>query len=137
MEGTQNHYSTLGVSKDASHDEIKKAYRKLSLKYHPDRNQGNAESVQRFQEIGAAYEVLGDVDKRKGYDFTQRMGGGFPGLNVPADGSGAFPGMGPEEVFAQMFGGMGGMPFNPFGGADIPMQPGMSFKVYHNGAPTG
>ena len=56
-------YKVLDVEKTSTAEEIKKAYRKLSLKYHPDRNQGNAESTKKFQEISAAYEVLGDVEK--------------------------------------------------------------------------
>jgi curved DNA-binding protein len=64
----KDYYKILGVDKKASQDEIKKAYRKLAVKYHPDKNQGNKEAEERFKEIGEAYEVLGDVEKRKKYD---------------------------------------------------------------------
>ncbi|MBO5821465.1 MAG: DnaJ domain-containing protein, partial [Lentisphaeria bacterium] len=59
-----DYYETLGVSKDASADDIKKAYRKLELKYHPDRNQGNKEAEEKFKEISIAYETLSKPDNR-------------------------------------------------------------------------
>ncbi len=64
----RDYYKILGVDKNASQDEIKKAYRKLAVKYHPDKNQGNKEAEEKFKEIGEAYEVLGDAEKRKKYD---------------------------------------------------------------------
>jgi len=64
----KNYYKTLGVSKTASQDEIKKAYRKLAVKYHPDKNPGDKRAEDRFKEIGEAYEVLKDPEKRKKYD---------------------------------------------------------------------
>jgi len=64
----KDYYKILGVLKEASQDEIKKSYRKLALKYHPDKNQGNKEAEDRFKEIGEAYEVLKDPEKRKKYD---------------------------------------------------------------------
>ena len=63
-----DYYALLGVSKTAGEAEIKSAYRKLALKYHPDRNQGNTASEGKFKEINEAYEVLSDVKKRKMYD---------------------------------------------------------------------
>ena len=64
----KDYYATLGVSKSASAEEIKKAFRKLAVKYHPDRNPDNKEAEERFKEISEAYEVLSDADKRKKYD---------------------------------------------------------------------
>ena len=63
-------YKVLGVAKNASQDEIKKAYRNLAFKYHPDRNQGSQEAEEKLKEINAAYSVLGDADKRRQYDLN-------------------------------------------------------------------
>lgn len=74
----KDYYSVLGISKSASADEIKKAFRKLAVKYHPDRNPDNKPAEEKFKEISEAYEVLGDVDKRKKYDqygrYWQQVG---------------------------------------------------------------
>lgn len=64
-----NYYDILGVSRTATADEIKKAYRTLAFKYHPDRNQGNAEAEEKFKKISVAYDVLGDETKRRNYDL--------------------------------------------------------------------
>ena len=61
----KDYYSVLGINKSATADEIKKAFRKLAVKYHPDRNPDNKEAEEKFKEISEAYEVLGDADKRK------------------------------------------------------------------------
>ncbi|MCR4734550.1 MAG: DnaJ domain-containing protein [Treponema sp.] len=66
----KNYYEVLGVQKTASADEIKKAYRTLAFKYHPDRNPGDKAAEERFKEINAAYEILGDESKRRSYDLT-------------------------------------------------------------------
>src|SRR5262245_61415908 len=80
-------YDVLGVSKSASADEVKKAYRALAQKYHPDRNPGDKEAEAKFKEVSTAYEVLSDTDKRAKYDRFGHAGpyaggppgGGFPG----------------------------------------------------------
>ena len=63
-----DYYSILGVSKNATGDEIKKAFRKLAVKYHPDKNQGKKDAEEKFKQINEAYEVLSDEEKRKKYD---------------------------------------------------------------------
>ena len=70
----KDYYGILGVDKKASQEEIKKAYRKLAKKYHPDANPGNKEAEEKFKDISEAYEVLGDEEKRKQYDT---LGSGF------------------------------------------------------------
>lgn len=109
-------YSILEISKTASDDEIKKAYKKSALKHHPDRNPNNPEATAKFQEVGKAFATLGDPEKRKRYDQ-------FGVIDGENDGNGGMPqGMNPFDIFQNMFGsggggGMGGMPFgNIFGG---------------------
>ena len=65
----KDHYKTLELNRDATEDEIKRAYRRLAFRYHPDRNHGNKDDEERFKEIGEAYSVLSDERKRKEYDF--------------------------------------------------------------------
>src|ERR1700743_3367004 len=81
MAQTKDYYTVIGVPASATQDEIKKAYRKLANKYHPDKNPGDKKADERFKEISEAYQVLGDADKRKQYDDMRRLGafGGFAG----------------------------------------------------------
>jgi molecular chaperone DnaJ len=82
MAQTKDFYAVLGVSSSASQDEIKKAYRKLAKKYHPDANANDPKAAERFKEISEANNVLGDAEKRKQYDEMRRLGafsGGFGG----------------------------------------------------------
>lgn len=102
-----SYYNELGVSKDASQEEIKKAFRKLSIKHHPDKPTGDEE---KFKKINEAYQTLGDEGKRREYDF-QQAGGGMPrGMPFP----GNMGGMGiPPEILRSMFAGgniPGGIP---------------------------
>lgn len=109
----EDFYKTLGVSKTASADDIKKAYRKLAMQYHPDKNKGDKEAERKFKEISAAYEILSDQDKRAAYDRMGHAafnsgghpgagGGGFHGFH--GGGAGSF-----SDIFEEMFGDfMGG-----------------------------
>lgn len=116
MAEKRDYYEVLGVSKTASADELKSAYRKLAIKYHPDKNPGDKEAEDKFKEAAEAYEVLSDPNKRARYDqFGHNMGGGS-GFG----GSGGFSagGMSMEDIFSHfgdIFGGMGG--FGGFGGS--------------------
>lgn len=99
-----DYYERLGVSREATTEEIKKAYRKLALKYHPDRNEGSKEAEARFKEVTEAYEVLRDSEKRTAYD---RYGeAGLKGRGGP--GFGGFDFSDAIEVFMRDFGGFGG-----------------------------
>ena len=102
----KNYYETLGVSKDATQDDIKKAYRVLVKKYHPDLHPNDPVAAEKFKEINEAHEVLSDEKKRKNYDTfgdpNGNMGGGFGG----ASGFGGFGGF--EDIFGDIFGGFGG-----------------------------
>ncbi|MBD3332107.1 DnaJ domain-containing protein [candidate division GN15 bacterium] len=100
----ESYYDILGVSENASQDDIKKAFRNLAMKYHPDRNPNDAEAEKRFKEISEAHETLGDEKKRQEYD-TMRKYGAFTGTGQPGGGPGG-PGGGFD--FSQMFGQGGG-----------------------------
>ncbi len=104
-------YSVLGLSKGADKADIKKAYRKLAMKYHPDRNPGDEEAERKFKEINAAYDVLKDDEKRAAYDqygheaFEQGMGGQGPfgGFDFSRASAGSF-----ADIFEDLFGGFAG-----------------------------
>ena len=104
MAGKRDYYEVLGIQKGANQDEIKKAYRKLAVKYHPDRNPGNKEAEEKFKEATEAYEVLSDEKKRPIYDQY-----GFAGLDGMAGGAGGAGGYSHAfHDFSDLFGGMGG-----------------------------
>lgn len=107
----RDYYEILGVSRNAEAPEIKKAYRKLAVKHHPDKNPGDPSAEEKFKELGQAYEALSDPDKRAAYDryghdaFSRGMGGaGRGGFHDPAD------------IFSQVFGGAFGGGFEEFFG---------------------
>src|SRR5699024_2667428 len=107
-------YAVLGVSKDASAEEIKKAYRKQARKLHPDRHPGDADAEERFKQVGEAYSVLNDAEQRQQYDAIRAMGSGGARFSAGQGGPGG-GGAGFEDVFSAMFGGQGGGA--SFGGA--------------------
>jgi molecular chaperone DnaJ len=85
-ENQTDYYRVLGLSPEAKDSEVRKAYRKLALRYHPDRNPGNQDSEEKFKEINQAYRVLSDPQKRRAYDFWQiSRRKGFPGDRIPSD----------------------------------------------------
>jgi DnaJ-class molecular chaperone len=117
-------YQVLGVARSVSNDELRKAYRKLAKEFHPDRNQGNEKAAERFKEISAAYDLLGDADKRGKYDrgeidaagqprtrgfgggYRQGGGAGAGGNPFGAGGFGFDPNAGGEDIFDEIFGQM-------------------------------
>jgi molecular chaperone DnaJ len=153
MAQNKDFYAVLGVSASASQDEIKKQYRKLAARYHPDKNPNDAKAADRFKEISEAYQVLGDAERRKQYDQMRQLGafGGFGGRTGArpgtAPGAGGFPaggnfhfedfdigglgGLG--DIFSSMFGGSGAggkaRSRGPERGQDVEMQIEVPFRV--------
>src|SRR6185295_19636031 len=122
MAQNKDFYAVLGVSASASQDEIKKQYRKLAARYHPDKNPNDAKAADRFKEISEAYQVIGDPDKRKQYDQMRQLGAFGGGRSGGAGFGGGFGGTGASggyryeefdigglgglgEIFSSMFGG--------------------------------
>ena len=152
MAQNKDYYAVLGVSASASQDEIKKQYRKLAAKHHPDKNSSDPKAAERFKEISEAYQVLGDAEKRKQYDEMRRFGafGGFgggprgrPGARPGPTGTGtggAAGGFRFEEVdlgglgglgdiFSSMFGGGRGKPNQPERGQDVEVALEVPFRT--------
>src|SRR5690625_2163537 len=140
-------YADLGVPKEASEEDIKKAYRKLARKYHPDQNAGDEQAEERFKRVGEAYAVLSDIEKRQQYDALRAMAGGGPRF---ASGPGGPGGGGFEDLFGGMFGGgqrvrystgggagfddilssmFGGGGYGPQAGADVAAQTRIPFRA--------
>src|SRR5512147_2375659 len=102
----RDYYEVLGVNRDASEEEIKKAYRKLAMKHHPDRNPDNPKAEEHFKEAKEAYEILSDAGKRAAYDQY-----GHAGVDASAAGAGAGFGNFADafgDIFGDIFGGGGG-----------------------------
>ncbi|MEZ6042663.1 MAG: DnaJ C-terminal domain-containing protein [Planctomycetaceae bacterium] len=114
----RDYYEVLGVPRSASQDEIRKAYKKLAKKHHPDANRDDAGAQQKFSEITEAHEVLGDPEKRAKYDqFGHGFSGGGPGGNpFQGFGGGGGASFDFEDLLGGMFGGGGRRGGNPFGG---------------------
>jgi molecular chaperone DnaJ len=141
----KDYYAVLGVPKNASQAEIKKAYRKLAQQHHPDTAKGDPAAEERFKEVSAAYDVLGDEEKRKAYDRVRDMGAGgfgpgFGGAGWPgAGGAGGWPGgvryeqVGVDDLtdlFGGLFGGgrRGGRRAAARRGADLETRVSLSFE---------
>ncbi|MDW7674094.1 MAG: DnaJ domain-containing protein, partial [Bacillota bacterium] len=121
----RDYYELLGVSKNASEADIKKAYRKLAREYHPDVNPGNKEAEAKFKEISEAYGVLSDSQKRSQYDQF-----GHAGANGQGFGGFDFGGGGFEDIFDMFFGGGGGgaQRRGPRRGSDLQMSLEITFE---------
>ncbi|MBT8478203.1 MAG: DnaJ domain-containing protein, partial [Gemmatimonadetes bacterium] len=146
----KDYYKVLGVASDAPANEIKKAYRKLASKYHPDKNKGDAKSEARFKEVSGAYDVVGDEQKRKEYDEVRRLGpmagafggGGFPGGGNRGAGR-SFDVGDLSDLLGGIFGGGGGTSSaghtrtgGPRKGADLAATLNLSFSDAVSGVTT-
>lgn len=111
-------YEILGVPESASQDDIRKAYRELARKYHPDKTGGDKAAEERLKEINAAYDVLKNPDKRKEYDQRRKFGAGAGGFGSGFEGGFDFGDSGADfaDIFSSIFGGGGGMGGAGFGG---------------------
>jgi DnaJ-class molecular chaperone len=131
-----NFYNILEVPESASADEIKKAYRRLSLIHHPDKNNNSPESATKFQKISEAYETIGDVDKKKEYDLTRnnpfiKMMGANHGMSMDPNAMGHMGSM--DDLLSTLFGFSG----QGFSGQGFPpgFLGGQNVRVFHNGRP--
>jgi molecular chaperone DnaJ len=133
MPAVKDPYKTLGVAKNASDDEIKKAYRKLARDSHPDRNPGDEAAEERFKDIQGAYDILSDPEKRKAYDSGGGIFGGSGGFD-PGSFRGNFGGVG--DILSDLFGGRGGAagPAGPERGRDLETDVHVSFEQAMEGA---
>ena len=136
----KDYYETLDVARNATDEEIKKAYRKLAMKYHPDRNQDNPSAEEKFKEVKEAYEMLSDPDKRAAYDQYGHAG---VDPNMGAGGfGGGFGGGSPfgdfGDIFGDIFGGMGGRQRGPqvYRGSDLRYTMEISLEDAANGKVT-
>jgi DnaJ-class molecular chaperone len=141
---SEDYYNILGVPESSSIDEIKKAYRKLSLTYHPDRTQGDVEKAKIFQKVSEAYEILGDADKRREYDMSRKN----PFMRMNGFGENVHHGeVNINDLFENLFFGgmppgmMHGMPSGMHGMPGMPgifaggFPPGANIRIFRNGVP--
>jgi molecular chaperone DnaJ len=130
----RDYYEVLGVNRDASEDDIKKAYRKLAMQHHPDRNPDNPKAEEKFKEAKQAYEVLTDPDKRAAYDRF-----GHAGVDATSGmGAGGAGGFGDifGDIFSEIFGGGGRARSNVYRGADLRYNLEISLEDAARGAET-
>jgi curved DNA-binding protein len=150
----KDYYKILGVERSAAEKDIKRAYRKLAVRYHPDKNPGDSGAEERFKEINEAYEVLGDPTKRAkydqlgssyqawermggapgGFDWSQWAGGGPGGVRVEVGDLGDLFGGNFSEFFQAMFGGMGTRTQAPRRGRDLEQHVRISLSEAYHGA---
>lgn len=133
---SDNFYNILGVNEKASSEEIKKAYRGLQMKWHPDKNPGSQEAINMTQKLNEAYETLGDEHKRQEYDMFRNNPNPFMRMNSHGGGGMEVP---VDDIFNMFFGGgpfgMGGFPGMPPGMP--PMPPGAKVHIFHGGPMQG
>jgi molecular chaperone DnaJ len=129
-------YKVLGVSKGASEEEIKKAYRKLARQYHPDRNPDDPKAEERFKEVQGAYDTLSDLEKRKQYDAGGMFGGFGAGgpFGAGGQGAGGFGASDLGDIFSNLFGRGGRAQPQQMRGRDLETEVSLSFDQAVNGA---
>ena len=131
MAEKRDYYEVLGVGRNASADEIKKAYRKAAIKYHPDKNPGDKEAEEKFKEAAEAYDVLSNPEKKARYDQFGHAGMGGPGGGAGGFGGG-FGGFSMEDIFSQfgdIFGGHFGGGFRSSGGRGRTVNRGTDLRI--------
>src|SRR5262245_15053730 len=120
MSNKRDYYEVLGVSRNATEQELKQAYRKLAIQYHPDKNPNNREAEEKFKELNEAYQVLSSAELRARYDAY-----GHAGVGAGAAAGAGFEGFGFEDIlgdlfgFGDFFGGRGNRRAGPKRGADL------------------